>query len=208
MPKLDDHTRCPNPQKWGSWSTVKTVYVRDTDPNTGKQKWIPVGRLCMGCGVFRHELSGWFPSGKVEPKCKPFIPDKEPVPDPKPKSDPVEIEIDALAVSNPDHEPVTVDVVAMVDETPEFSYTLEAHTDYGGPGKGLDLDKQDPPVRSPGPGRPRTRISPEMVAGLLQISPEEVREKLRTGDIPGKKDPWRHWRVDLKWYENKSRALK
>jgi len=77
----------------------------------------------------------------------------------------------------------------------------------GEPGEEEDLAHDDgsEPCRRPGPRQ--VRITPGMVARLLQISPEEVQEKLRAGEIPGWKDAWRHWRVDLKWYRNKLRVL-
>ena len=150
MARLQEHNNCPNPVLWGR-SPVKTAYIRETDPDTNKTKWLPVGWICTGCGVFRSK-SGWFPSGKADPLCEARKPGEE--------------------------EP-----------------TSEA----------LAHDDGSEPCRRPGPRQ--VRITPGMVARLLQISPEEVQEKLRSGEIPGRKDAWRHWRVDLKWYRNKLRAL-
>lgn len=205
MARLFEHSNCPNPVQWGS-SPVKTVYIRDTDPGSGKLKWKPVGFICMGCGVFRAD-KGWFPSGKAEPVCRPWQPsrDEEPARDIDTETEEIqaiEEDLEGPAEASRDH-------------------TLEAHIDYGGPGKPFGSETgisagataefnaikvfQRPPARRP--GRPVKRISPEMAAKVLQISPESVREKIRAGEIPAEKDPWRHWRIDAAWYRNKCRAL-
>ena len=75
MARLQEHTSCPNPVQWGC-SPVKTVYIRETDPDTNKTKWLPVGWICTGCGVFRSK-SGWFPSGKADPLCEARKPGEE-----------------------------------------------------------------------------------------------------------------------------------
>lgn len=158
MARLFEHSNCPNPVQWGS-SPIKTAYIRETDPETNKTKWLPVGWICTGCGVFRSK-SGWYPSGKADPVCQPRKPARESAREPA-------REVEDLA-----HE---------------------------------DDDKARQACRRTGPRQ--FRINPGMVAELLQISLEEVQEKLRSGEIPGWKDASRHWRVDLKWYLKQLRAL-
>jgi len=236
MGKHLEHSKCPNPVQWGS-SPVKTAYIRDTDPESGKTKWLPVGYICTGCGVFRSR-SSWFPSGKADPACDPLKPSRTTI----------------ESIQESPEIAVTYPAEGMVlNKTYRFHHRLEGWADItadtpgialahlgwdpddvdiwkvwkssgkpgeaghvtAGWGKLGDLDEVkdsahddgDKPQNGRRTGPRRIRISPDMVAELLQISPEEVQEKLRAGEIPGRKDPWRHWRVDLKWYRKTLRAL-
>jgi hypothetical protein len=65
MSRLGEHRLCPNPaDRWLQSSPVKTVYIRDYDTTTKKHKWIPVGFICAGCGVFR--TTAVFPPGLLK----------------------------------------------------------------------------------------------------------------------------------------------
>jgi len=237
MGKLSEHSNCPNPVQYGS-SPLKTAYIRETDPESGKTKWLPVGWICTGCGVFRSK-SGWYPSGKADPVCEPWKPARESDREEEP----------GVGVICPAEEMV-------LDKTYRFHHTLKGWADItaetpeialkylgwdpadvdirkvwkssGKPGTAgqvtagwgkLDLetparevedsahDDGDKARQTRRTGPRQFRINPGMVAELLQISLEEVQEKLRSGEIPGWKDTWRHWRVDLKWYLKQLRAL-
>ena len=240
MGKLFDHSNCPNPVQYGS-SPVKTAYIRETDPESGKTKWLPVGFICTGCGVFRSK-SGWFPTGKADPACEPrklsrtmiesiqespeiavTYPAEEMVLNKtyrfhhrlKGWADDITADTPGIALAYLGWDPADVDIWKVwkssgkpgeaghvtagwgkLDlETPAREVEYSAHDD----------DDKARQTRRTGPRQ--FRINPGMVAELLQISLEEVQEKLRSGEIPGWKDPWRHWRVDLKWYLKQLRAL-
>jgi len=36
----------------------KTLYVRETESKTGKQKWVSIGAICLGCQVVQLKLKG------------------------------------------------------------------------------------------------------------------------------------------------------
>jgi hypothetical protein len=174
MAKLHEHFNCPNPAQYGA-APIKTVYVRDIDPNGGKVKWRPVGWICTGCGVFRADNHS-FPPGKIEPVCIPWQPERKQAPAAE------------IVISSSD-----TGVMAGAAFTQEFSH-VEVYS---------EAPAEIKAVRRP--GRPVKRISPEMVASVLGETPEAVREKLRIGEIPARKDPWRHWRIDIDWYRDRCR---
>ncbi|KKL90871.1 hypothetical protein LCGC14_1900400 [marine sediment metagenome] len=246
MARLFEHSNCPNPVQWGS-SPVKTAYIRETDPETNKTKWLPVGWICTGCGVFRSK-SGWFPTGKADPLCESRKPAREPAlftaSTPAEESpvreeiiypaeemvlnktyrfhhrlkgwaDDITAETPEIALSYLEWDPADVDIRKVWKSSGKPG---EAGHVTAGWGK-LDLetparevedsahDDDDKARQTRRTGPRQFRIYPRMVAELLQISIEEVQEKLRSGEIPGWKDASRHWRVDLRWYLKQLRAL-
>lgn len=87
MGSHSDHSGCPNPVDAGiGCSPVRTVYVREAKVDTGKLAWVPVGAICMGCGVFKAGSgSSFYTWGHQVPEIRAMMPaalQEPPQPDP------------------------------------------------------------------------------------------------------------------------------